>query len=48
MLREYRRKWNDLLAAYYEQLSDDCLCPEKRVELLMKARHYYFKSFELS
>lgn len=48
MLHELRRKWNDLLAGYYETLYADCLVPEKRMELLMKAREYSYRSYRLS
>lgn len=48
MLREIRRKWNDLLAGYYETLHADCLHPTKRAELFMKAREHSYKSYRLS
>lgn len=48
MLHEWRRKWNDFLAGYYETLYADCLVPSKREELLLKAREHSYRSYRLS
>jgi hypothetical protein len=44
MMREWIRKWHDLLGRFYDLLAADCICPEKKRELLAKSRLHFLKS----